>query len=104
MIAKIHDEVVEALGRRRSASKLALQLMEPIGNSPAQFRAKIDADLARWSPVIKALDIKINCPPSVMEPGLPGCRAGPGPTADFEVGGRRGRRGQPPHPSLPIAC
>jgi tripartite-type tricarboxylate transporter receptor subunit TctC len=31
-----------------------------VPTTPAQFRAKIDADLARWSPVIKALDLKIN--------------------------------------------
>jgi hypothetical protein len=36
---------------------LATQFMEPIPTTPAQFRAKIDADLARWSPVIKALEI-----------------------------------------------
>ena len=40
--------------------KLATQIMEPIPTTPAQFRAKIDADLARWAPVIKALDLKIN--------------------------------------------
>jgi len=40
--------------------KLAAQFMEPVPTTPAQFRAKIDADLARWSPVIKTLDLKIN--------------------------------------------
>jgi tripartite-type tricarboxylate transporter receptor subunit TctC len=34
--------------------------MEPIGNSPAEFRAAIDAEIVRWAPVIKASDIKIN--------------------------------------------
>jgi hypothetical protein len=34
--------------------------MEPIGNSPAEFRTVIDREVARWSPVIKALDLKIN--------------------------------------------
>jgi tripartite-type tricarboxylate transporter receptor subunit TctC len=38
--------------------KLAAQLMEPVGNSPAEFRAKIDAEIDRWSPVIKAAGIK----------------------------------------------
>ena len=33
------------------------QLMEPIPTTPAQFRARIDADLARWAPVIKAAKI-----------------------------------------------
>jgi tripartite-type tricarboxylate transporter receptor subunit TctC len=34
--------------------------MEPIGNSPAEFRARITAEIARWAPVIRAADIKIN--------------------------------------------
>jgi tripartite-type tricarboxylate transporter receptor subunit TctC len=60
VIAKIHDAVADALGRPAIRDKLATQLMEPIPTTPAQFRAKIDADLARWEPVIKALNIKIN--------------------------------------------
>jgi tripartite-type tricarboxylate transporter receptor subunit TctC len=40
--------------------KLATQLMSPIPTTPAQFRARIEADVARWTPVIKAADIKIN--------------------------------------------
>ena len=60
IIAKIHDVVVEALAEPAIRAKLATQLMEPIPTTPAQFRAKIKADLARWSPVIKALDLKIN--------------------------------------------
>jgi tripartite-type tricarboxylate transporter receptor subunit TctC len=34
--------------------------MEPIPSTPAEFRARIDADLARWTPVIKAANIRIN--------------------------------------------
>ncbi len=30
--------------------KLAAQLMEPVGNSPAEFRARIDGEIARWAP------------------------------------------------------
>jgi tripartite-type tricarboxylate transporter receptor subunit TctC len=60
IIAKIHDVVVKALAEPAIRAKLATQLMEPIPTTPAQFRAKINADLARWSPVIKALDLKIN--------------------------------------------
>ena len=60
IIAKIHDAVVEALAEPAIREKLATQYMEPIPTTPAHFRAKIDADLARWSPVIKALDLKIN--------------------------------------------
>jgi tripartite-type tricarboxylate transporter receptor subunit TctC len=60
VVAKIHDAVVEVLKRRDVREKLATQLMEPIGNSPAEFRARIEAEIARWSPVIKAADVKIN--------------------------------------------
>jgi len=40
--------------------KLAAQLMEPIPSTPAAFRARIDAELARWAPVVKAADIRVN--------------------------------------------
>jgi tripartite-type tricarboxylate transporter receptor subunit TctC len=60
IIAKIQSVVAGALAEPAIRDKLATQLMEPIPTTPAQFRAKIDADLARWSPVIKALDLKIN--------------------------------------------
>src|SRR5262249_25360868 len=55
-----NSTVVDAPGEPAIREKLAAQFMEPIPTTPAQFRAKIDADLARWSPVIKALDLKIN--------------------------------------------
>src|ERR1700746_993936 len=39
--------------------KLAAQFMTPIPGTPAEFRARIDGDIARWSPVIAAAKIKI---------------------------------------------
>ena len=60
IIGKIQGAVVAALAEPAIREKLAAQLMEPVPTTPAQFRAKIDADLARWAPVIKAIDLKIN--------------------------------------------
>ena len=60
IVTKLHREVVEAITSPAIREKLATQLMEPIGNSPAQFRARIEADVARWAPVIRAANIKIN--------------------------------------------
>src|SRR5947199_6226923 len=60
IIAKIHDTVVAALAEPEIREKMATQFMEPIPTTPTQFRAKIDADLARWSPIIKALNLRIN--------------------------------------------
>jgi tripartite-type tricarboxylate transporter receptor subunit TctC len=59
IVARIHDEVVEAIKTPEARQKLATQLMEPIGNSPAEFRANINAEIARWAPIIKAADIKV---------------------------------------------
>jgi tripartite-type tricarboxylate transporter receptor subunit TctC len=58
VVEKINRAVVEALNDPAIKEKLATQLMEPVGNSPAQFRAKIDAEIGRWTPVIKAAGIK----------------------------------------------
>ena len=60
IVAKIQREVVEAIGTAAVREKLAAQLMEPVGNSPAEFRARIDGEIARWAPVIKAANIKVN--------------------------------------------
>jgi hypothetical protein len=34
--------------------------MEPVGNAPEDFKALITNDLARWTPVIKNANIKVN--------------------------------------------
>jgi len=59
VVAKIQREVVEAIGTAAIRDRLAAQLMEPVGNTPAEFRARIDGEIARWAPVIKAANIKV---------------------------------------------
>jgi len=59
-IGQINKLVAEALTSRAVREKLTAQLMEPIPDTPAQFRARIDADIARWAPVIETANIKIN--------------------------------------------
>lgn len=61
LVEKINKDVAEAIKSKTVRDKLATQLMEPVGNSPEQFRAVIDAEIERWAPVIKAADVqKIN--------------------------------------------
>jgi tripartite-type tricarboxylate transporter receptor subunit TctC len=60
IIAKINKEVAEVIKLPAVREKLATQLMEPVGNSPAEFRAFINGEIARWAPVIKAANIKVN--------------------------------------------
>jgi len=60
VLAKIHREVVEAIQSPELKAKFAAQFMEPVGNTPEQFKAQIDSDLARWTPVIRQSGIKVN--------------------------------------------
>jgi tripartite-type tricarboxylate transporter receptor subunit TctC len=60
VLDRIHRAVSEAIHSADVKGKLAVQLMEPVGNTPAEFKAQIDGDLARWAPVIKEAGIKVN--------------------------------------------
>jgi len=60
MTARIGRLVGEAIGSDSVRAKLAAQFMAPIPGTPAAFRARIDADIAGWSPVIAAAKIKLN--------------------------------------------
>ena len=60
MVEAINKDVVEIIHAPAVKDKLATQLMEPVGSSPDVFRAKIDAEVTRWAPVIKAANVKVN--------------------------------------------
>jgi tripartite-type tricarboxylate transporter receptor subunit TctC len=60
LVAKIADAVANAITAPDMRGKLAAQLMEPIPTTPAAFRAHIEADLARWAPIIAAAKIRVN--------------------------------------------
>jgi len=56
---RINHLVGEAITTPAIRQKLFAQLMEPIPGTPTQLRARIDADIARWRPVIEAAKIKV---------------------------------------------
>jgi tripartite-type tricarboxylate transporter receptor subunit TctC len=60
VIAAVRAAVIEAITSATVREKLAAQIMEPLPTTPEEFRARIDADIARWKPVIEAANIKIN--------------------------------------------
>jgi tripartite-type tricarboxylate transporter receptor subunit TctC len=60
IVAAVHAAVVEALNSAEIREKFAAQIMEPLPTTPEEFRARIDADIARWKPVIEAAGIRIN--------------------------------------------
>jgi tripartite-type tricarboxylate transporter receptor subunit TctC len=60
IIVRINADVVAILKEPAVRDKLAAQLMEPAGSTPEEFRARIDGEIARWAPVIKAANVKVN--------------------------------------------
>jgi len=60
VIAAVRHAVVDALNSPAIREKLAAQIMEPAPSTPAEFRARIEADIARWTPVIRAANIRVN--------------------------------------------
>ena len=46
--------------------------MEPLGTSPAEFKAFVDAEMRRWTPVVRAAKIKIDTeqPQRMRCPGI----------------------------------
>jgi len=58
-VERINHLVGEALSSPAIREKLSAQLMEPIPDTPSEFRARINADIARWKPVIEAAKIRI---------------------------------------------
>lgn len=61
IVERLHKLTVQALARADVRDKLAAQHMEPVGSTPAEFRALIDAEVGRWAPVIRASGtIKVN--------------------------------------------
>jgi len=60
MVDKINKDVVAIIKAPAVREKLATQLMEPVGSTPEEFRARMNGEIARWAPVIKAADVKVN--------------------------------------------
>jgi tripartite-type tricarboxylate transporter receptor subunit TctC len=61
LVETINKDVTEAIKSNAVRQALASQYMEPVGNSPDQFRAVVNAEIARWEPIIKAANVpKIN--------------------------------------------
>lgn len=58
VVAKLHAAIVKALQGADVKERLASEAGEPVGNSPEEFHAFIQKEIARWAPVIKASGAK----------------------------------------------
>lgn len=57
---KLGNALVDALNDPVVKEKLQAQYMDPIPGTPEQFREYMKQEKARWEPLIKKLDLKIN--------------------------------------------
>jgi tripartite-type tricarboxylate transporter receptor subunit TctC len=55
---KLSDALIQAIKDPEVAKRLRAQYMDPVGDTPEQFRAYMDEELQRWGPLIRKLGIK----------------------------------------------
>ena len=60
MVDAINKDVVAIIRMPDVKDKLAKTLMAPVGSTPEEFRKRIDGEIDRWAPIIKAADVKVN--------------------------------------------
>lgn len=60
IVARMQEEVAAIIRSPDVTAKLHAQWMEPVGSTPAQMRATVQADLARWQPVIRKNGITLD--------------------------------------------
>jgi len=60
IIAKVHEEVVKIAAQTDMRERLAQLGLEVAVNSPDEFAAVINADIAKWAKVIKDANIKLS--------------------------------------------
>jgi len=57
IIERLHKEIVEILSMPAIEERLRQVYMDPVGNTPAAFRALMAADVERWKPIIQQHNI-----------------------------------------------
>ena len=55
---KLSDALIQALRDPEVTKRLQTPFMDPVGSTPAEFRAYMDDELKRWEPLIRKLGIK----------------------------------------------
>ena len=54
IVARVHAAIVAAVAKPKVAEQLAAVGSEPVANSPAEFAAFINAEIAKWRKVVKS--------------------------------------------------
>jgi tripartite-type tricarboxylate transporter receptor subunit TctC len=59
IVDRLQSEIAAVLQTPEVKERYAVLGIEPVGNKPDEFAAQIRADLARWEPVVKRANIRI---------------------------------------------
>jgi tripartite-type tricarboxylate transporter receptor subunit TctC len=60
ILSLLHAEIAKALALPDVRERLAALGFDPCGNTPEEFTAQVNADIARWGKVIQEANIKVN--------------------------------------------
>ncbi len=60
IVKRLHEEIAAILREPEVRKKLAAQSMDVVADTPAQMRATLDADMARWKPIIEKNHITLD--------------------------------------------
>lgn len=60
VIKRLQEQLVQVLAEPEVKERLRTQYMDPVGNTPAAFRALLAADIARWKPVVEKNKINLD--------------------------------------------
>ena len=60
IVEKLHREVVKIVSQPDTRAKLLAMGCDPVGNTPEQFSAYINSEIARWSKVVREAKLKLD--------------------------------------------
>ena len=56
--ARLHQEIVEIINETDTKERLAVLGLEPVGDTPEQFSAQLKVEMAKWTRIIRAANIR----------------------------------------------
>ena len=60
IIDRLYEVTIAALKSPQMKEKMEAEGAEPVGQTPAQFRAYVQAEIEKWGKVIKAANVKFD--------------------------------------------